>query len=394
MGSKKLLRACPICGYGSGEVLHTQQFSLPVENPLPKSYDVVCCEACGFVFADSSASQKEYDIYYEQLSKYEDKTTASGSGLASYDAERLTKTAQAVEKFLPNKSASILDVGAANGGLLLALRTLGFKNLTGLDPSKVCVSNMESSGLQAVLGGIFPHLPISGKFDCIVLTHVLEHLYDVLGGLENILSLLNEGGILYIEVPNAALYGKYFVVPFYYFDCEHINHFDKASLKNLFGLFGGKALEILPKEIPVSTTYKYPALGMFYQKDNSRAFTPVPNFTAKESMFKHIEQSLQKSRENLELEKLAKSQSPVMVWGAGQYAQRLLAGTSLIRCNLVGFVDNDSKKHGKKLENIEIKGVDSLKGFNGTILIASALHGQEILNEIRKIGIQNSAIII
>ena len=46
--------------------------------------------------------------------------------------------------------------------------------------------------------------------------------------------LLNPNGIIYIEVPDANRYSNYYVVPFYYFDCEHINHFDINSLKNLF----------------------------------------------------------------------------------------------------------------------------------------------------------------
>jgi hypothetical protein len=125
MINKKLFRICPVCGHDIGEILYNQKFSLPVENPLPKNYDVVSCISCGFVFADSSATQKNYDVYYEQLSKYEDETTASGTGLSSFDAARLNKTALEIEKILPDKSAKILDVGAANGGLLMALRVLG-----------------------------------------------------------------------------------------------------------------------------------------------------------------------------------------------------------------------------------------------------------------------------
>jgi len=393
MISKKLLRICPICGNGIGEILYTQKFSFPTENHLPKHYDVICCNTCGFVFADSSATQKEYDIYYEQLSKYENEATASGTGISSYDAERLNQTAREIKKFLPNKSAKILDVGAANGGLLLALRKLGYNSLTGMDPSPTCIHKMQSQGLKAVIGGIFSEVQINERFDCIVLSHVLEHLYDVRGGIKNLMSLLKDGGILYIEVPDAALYSQYFIVPFYYFDCEHINHFDESSIRNLLGLFGGTALEAQSKEILVSKNHSYPTLGVFYKKNDRAASSPILDFTVKQSVLKHIQQSLA-TEQGKEFEKLEKNAMPIIIFGAGQYTQRLLADTNLKRCNIIAFVDNDSKKQGLKLENIKIESKEILRDFNGSVVIASAMHSQEILEEIRAMNVQNSVIII
>lgn len=391
--NKKLFRICPICSSDNGEILHTQEFSLSANNPLPQKYDVVCCNNCGFVFADSPVTQKEYDIYYEQLSKYEDEVTATGTGLTDCNAERLFQTVQEIEKILPNKSIKILDVGAANGGLLLALKDEGYCCLTGLDPSAACVRKMQSKGLRAMMGGIFsiPHL--NEKFDCIVLTHVLEHIYDVRGTIENLLLLLNEGGILYIEVPNAALYSKYFIVPFYYFDCEHINHFDKASIKNLLSIFGGTIIKSQSKEIPASENQLYPALGVFYKKDSQAISRIIPDFTVKESILNHIQQSL-KIGQNAKLKELEKNYTPIIVWGAGQYTQRLLANTNLNVCNIVLFIDNDSKKQGMKLNNIEIKDKETLKNFNGPVVIASALHSQEIIKEIRDMDAKNPVIII
>lgn len=394
MNNKELFRVCPICGHDIGEILYNQKFSLSIENPLPSSYDVVCCNNCGFVFADSSATQKEYDKYYKNLSKYEDEITASGTGIADYDAKRLLQTVQEIEKFLPDKSAKILDVGAANGGLLLALKRAGYNCLTGLDPSLACVRKMQSSGLKSVVGGIFSTSSLNNeKFDCILLTHVLEHIYDVRGAIKNLLLFLNEGGILYIEVPNAALYSKYFIVPFYYFDCEHINHFDGASIKNLLGMFGGTIIESRSKEIQASKGHPYPALGVFYKKDNQAISSIYPDFTVEQSVLKHIQQSLD-IKLNIELEKIKKNGTPIMVWGAGQYTQRLLANTNLGVCNIMSFIDNDSKKQGLRLGNIEIKSKEILNSFKGPIVIASALHSQEIINEIHAMNIQNSIIII
>jgi uncharacterized Zn finger protein len=80
MNKKKSIRKCPICQEENGEILHTQKFVLPEGHPLSNGYDILCCDRCGFVYADTTVSQKDYDIFYAKLSKYEDKKTATGGG--------------------------------------------------------------------------------------------------------------------------------------------------------------------------------------------------------------------------------------------------------------------------------------------------------------------------
>jgi 2-polyprenyl-3-methyl-5-hydroxy-6-metoxy-1,4-benzoquinol methylase len=71
------------------------------------------------------------------------------------------------------------------------------------------------------------------SFGCAILTGVIEHIYDVQKAIKNISNLLKAGGILYLEAPDASRYIDYYIVPYYYFDSEHINHFDMHSLRNL-----------------------------------------------------------------------------------------------------------------------------------------------------------------
>jgi C4-type Zn-finger protein len=73
MNQKKSLRNCPICQEENGEILHTQNFVLPEGHPISTGCDMLCCNRCSFVYADTKVSQKGYDIFYSQLSKYEDK---------------------------------------------------------------------------------------------------------------------------------------------------------------------------------------------------------------------------------------------------------------------------------------------------------------------------------
>ena len=50
------------------------------------------------------------------------------------------------------------------------------------------------------------NIPSEIKFDCIMLNHVLEHLYDPIDILKNIKKRMNEKTLLIIEVPHANDY--------------------------------------------------------------------------------------------------------------------------------------------------------------------------------------------
>ena len=94
-------------------MLHRQEFYLPQGHPLAAGYDVVACEECGFVFADTVVDQSAYDLFYAKHSKYED----SGSGQSAADARRLHDMAVAISRQASSGNARILDLGCANGGL-------------------------------------------------------------------------------------------------------------------------------------------------------------------------------------------------------------------------------------------------------------------------------------
>jgi len=132
-------RACPVCESTMAARLQEMRFALPDGHPLADQYDVVCCEQCGFVYADTPSSQADYDVYYAELSKYSDATTATGAGLQGWDRARLTETAAQLAARLGNPSARVVDIGCANGGLLAELANLGYQRLYGVDPSPACV---------------------------------------------------------------------------------------------------------------------------------------------------------------------------------------------------------------------------------------------------------------
>lgn len=396
--AKVALRACPICGGRDVHVLHHQRFVLAEGCPLPNAYDVVACDDCSFVYADTAGQQQDYDLYYERFSKYDDPSVATGGGDSELDLRRLDVTAAMLADTMatPSGRARILDIGCAGGGLLQALRRRGFVSLMGLDPSPACVTRMRAEGLAGIQGKVsdIPHLKELGTYDAIVLSHVLEHVVDVRETMNALYGLVAADGILYIEVPDAARYVHYPFVPFYYFDAEHINHFDTASLANLAAAGRFRVVASGQKELTVGNQQFYPAVWTVFAPAQVNG-TMTPATELRERVVAYIVQSADRSDDDA-LERLVVGQRPVALWGAGSHSQRLLKHSALGRCRIVAVVDRDRVKQGQKFAGLKIQSPEA--GLSGltpdvVVVIASVLHAKSIAGELRALGISNELLI-
>jgi len=395
---KELDRFCQICGREKGEILHHQNFYLPDDSVLPEEYDIVCCSNCGFVFADTIANQKVYNIFYENFSKYEnlDSSISSGGGTTKKDKERFLFIIEIIKKFLPKKETSVLDIGCANGGLLNLMKEEGYINLTGLDPSQNCVNFVKKIGIHCFKGDIFSIKRIFNdkKFDFIILSHVLEHIYDLKKLAKIISKLLNENGILYIETPDAEEYLNHFIVPYYFFDSEHINHFSASSIENLFYDLRLSPILHQKRNLELNNNILYPTVSVMFKKDKkSNIKNLITDFSVKKSILSFVEKS--KDRENYsEIKNIAIQQIPVIVWGAGSQTTRLLSNSILKECNIQAFVDSDRKKQGSFIKNIPVYSPEEINNFDGIIIISVALNSLEVLNLVKEMGLNNQTIII
>ena len=383
--------------YKSGVVLHMFRFTLPGGISLPDQYDLVSCEKCSFSFADTSVTQSEYDRFYAEQSKYEDTNVSSGGTVSAWDRERFRGVADHLASFVPNTDATILDVGCANGGLLLALSEKGFSNLAGLDPSEKCVANVLDMGIKAKKGGIFFNdltPAISGRCDCLILSHVLEHVRDLAGALTWVSGQLSRGGVIYVEVPDASRYAEYYKIPYYYFDCEHINHFDPVSLENLFRSAGFVICDMLQKDIPTSAEDRYPVIAAIFRKLPEVVYDgPVLSCGARKGIEAYLRLSVDDDVYQL-IDSLADGGEDLMVWGAGQYALRLLSSTRLAECRISAFIDKDGKKQGMLLGGVPVLSPEALHGHQGPVVVCSALHSADITSEIRGMGIGNRIVVL
>lgn len=394
MPDAPVVRPCAVCGGTDLERIHHQSFSTYEDFPLPREYDVVACRACGFVFAATPADQADYDAYYTRFSKYEDAAVASGTGAGAWEAERFARTADTVLDFVPDPEARILDVGCAGGGFLAALQARGRRRLAGMDHAARCVEAVRARGLEGCVGGVVSPPPeaaaFAGRFDAVTMLHVLEHVLDVNRALAHAASWLVDGGALYVEVPDAARYHEYDIVPFYFFDCEHINHFSCRSLANLGRAHGLRTVGAGQKDFLASSTTRYPAAWCVFRRETDPAAPAAPTYdgAVRDSVRRHLRASVNAAGFAV-LDRLAREGRPVIVWGAGSYAQRLLENSALGKCNVRFFVDNDRGKQGGRLGNHPIEAPEAVRGHDDPILICAALFARDIERQTEAMGLSN-----
>jgi 2-polyprenyl-3-methyl-5-hydroxy-6-metoxy-1,4-benzoquinol methylase len=173
------MRNCPICNGEQGEILHPQTLVVMDDSPLPPSFDVVLCSDCGMAFNRNSATQKDYDRFYQQFSVHQNPAESADGDIPVWEVSRLQNLTEIAANCTPSKTSRILDVGCSSGGLLNNLASRGFSSLTGVDPSPVCVAHVRSKGIEAYPGGAGDLPDNIGAFDLITLTGVLEHIEDV-----------------------------------------------------------------------------------------------------------------------------------------------------------------------------------------------------------------------
>ncbi|MCX6925595.1 MAG: class I SAM-dependent methyltransferase [Verrucomicrobia bacterium] len=391
-------RGCPVCAAIACEVLHSQRFVLPEGHPLAVGYDVVCCEQCGFCFADTTVSQRDYDAFYARFSKYEDNKTSTGGGGSSEDAQRLQETAACLAEALPDRSVRLLDIGCANGGLLKALRELGYSNLTGIDPSPVCIETTRQLCRCDGFVGSLSSLPAGiGEFDSVILSHVLEHVQDLVAAMSGIRALMKSSALAYLEVPDAARYAECLAAPFQDFNTEHINHFSLQCLRQLAGRHGLRAQTGGAKTLWAAPRLPYPAIYSFFTVDGSAE--AAANWPKDVELRGKVVEYITLSRQMMDaieckLEALLKDSPEVIVWGTGQLAMKLLSETCLGQAGIVAFVDGNPVNQGKLLLGRPIMAPAQIRHLSQPIVVTSILHGAEIARVIRDQQKLTNAIIL
>ena len=384
-------RPCPICAAGERDILWVQRFEAVGGVSLLHGYDVVVCRACGHVFADRIPPEHEFARYYADASKYE----FSHQGGQQHDAEvqRLRTLAVWIAKSVP-ASVRLLDAGCATGELLVALRGLGFSDLTGLDLSEACVRHARDRyGLHVFRGTLDEQHEDLGTFDVAVLSAVLEHIPALNSFLGQVGRWLRPDGTLIVEVPDAENFAHARNAPYQEFSVEHISYFSAPALENLMGLHGFSRVALRRELCHAGSSLTEPVLTMLFRRGASRV-APSREPASEAGVRAYLERCRRAAEsEDRTVGELVATQMPILVWGVGTLCQRLLATTRLRDANIRAFVDSNPHYQGQNVIGRPVIGPLELKRYQEPVVISSWVFADEITKQIREeLGLSNEII--
>jgi SAM-dependent methyltransferase len=374
-------RPCPVCGAVQPRVLFRQQFAATDETPVD-GYDVVVCQRCGCGYADGIPEQAAFDRYYRGMSKYEYHQRAGAE--SDYDRRRLALTADIVRDHASTRDVKVLDVGCATGRLLAELRDRGFSSLVGLDPSPSCaVAARRLYDIDVRTMTLAELAATAERFDFVIMVGVLEHLRDLSGAFENLQSVLTRGGMIYVDVPDATAFADWPNAPYQDFSTEHINFFSPVSLDNLMRQrgFGRVFLERNHRDQSHATV-----MSAIYRLESTSALGELQFDTdSLAGLERYIAQCAgDAERLDAQVDALADSGRPILVWGVGTHTARLMATSRLPEANIVAFIESNARYHGKTLHGRPIIAPEELRTHAEPVLISSRVFQHEIAEQIRK----------
>lgn len=373
-------RKCPVCGNENVKPLEKITLCIPAECKLPESYQVCSCESCGFCYADTSASQEDYDDYYAAFNSY------SGTPVADSTWNGLHNSAIGLLDQAIGKEKKILDMGFGKGTFLKRLYQEGRTSMVGIDPSVDSVKAMEKLNIDIRLGSVMDPVPggLRGTFSCVCLFDVLEHLLFPGEAVLRLTQYLEKDGYLLLSVPNCGCLRTHAYPIVNVFNQEHINYFSQTSLDNLLGECGFRRVSA-----PVAEQEEIVALYRFAGQNQKRLQKDVQSLAEIEAYIESFEEK--KHLLNHQLKKLIKKgNKEIYVWGTGAYTMWLLGNTVMSEFT-IEFIDNNVTKIGKRFWNGEIISPDDIQG-DKTIVICSMLYAKDIENQIRNMGLLNPII--
>jgi len=209
------------------------------------------CKVCELLTTTPQPPARQIGQYYQTDDYLSHNTSTKSIKSVLYRLARnqaLKYKFSLISKFF--KIGSVLDYGSGTGEFLNYCkrnqwRTLGIEKNDNARNSAITNYKLEIYNPDSF------EIPKELRFDAITFWHVLEHLYDPLGQLKQLMNNLSDIGIFVLALPNykswdAQKFSKYWAA---YDVPRHLYHFSPATVTKLAGLLELEIIEIHPMKL-------------------------------------------------------------------------------------------------------------------------------------------------
>lgn len=271
-----------------------------------------------------------------------------------------------------NKPRKVIEIGAAHGYLAIELiKKMPSTEYTIVEPD----SSLMSSDIKVIKGYIENHYIELKEKECVVHSHVLEHVYKPVEFIKKISEHISTGTEMYVSFPNME--GLIESGGLNSLNFEHTYFLDPDHAEVIFINAG---FEVLKKEKYLFHSYFYHLKKLSEKQQKPLEFNDIKSQSAKfllmvESLVEFVNKS----------NKLIYAHSgPIFLFGAHVFSQSLIF-FGLNSEKIVGVLDNASGKQNKRLYGTPYKVFDPsvILDLENVMVILNASHYQsEIRNQL------------
>lgn len=286
-----------------------------------------------------------------------------------------------ISKYL-NQDSVCLEIAPGSGDMVNAL-IYDVKFIYTIDPSLVSLE-IEKANNYKHIQGFFDYETLKDKLehkiDFIIFRHLLEHINTPLEFLKNIVNLLEDKAMFYVEVPNINEFIEH--NRFYEIFNDHCGYYQKAVLVNTIHSLGCELVDEI-------FLYRKAHMGLFFRKNKEFSNSQKLQFTIfDEKLSVNFNQNAKKLNDFLGIYK------SIAIYGSGHHGNTII---TFIECqgSLKKCFDLDKRKQGKYLQNSEIiieePTMENFKDID-CIVIAAPLYEEEIVKSLREKGYERDII--
>ncbi len=229
---------CPSCGSASIQnCLSAKDYT--VSNEV---FDIWHCDSCSLRFTQAIPVAEAIGPYYQSTSYVSHSDTNEGLINRLYHLVRnfTLKSKLALLKDVTGlQTGALLDVGAGTGAFSNIMATNGWQ-VTSLEPDDTARKVAKDKYHLELQSPSDLYYLKNNQFDAIAMWHVLEHVHDLQGYLNQFHDILKPNGKLVIAVPNYTSYdATYYGSSWAAYDVpRHLYHFSPQSIDTLAKLKG------------------------------------------------------------------------------------------------------------------------------------------------------------